>query len=268
MARQARKLSQSGIYHVIIRGINRQVIFEDREDEAKYLKLLRAYRKRCGFALYGYCLMGNHIHLLIKEAERPSIETVNGKDVEVGPGEPLESVFKRIGVAYVSYFNRKYKRVGPLFQDRYRSEAVESDPYFLMALRYIHQNPVKAGLCARPEDYVASSYRDYLSEGANTLAETGFALGMITRDQLIEFTQQANDDCFLDLENASDLPKTDEEAQALMRKLTGCASASEFQKLPRSEREAYFRKLQANGLYISQISRITGCSRQVIYRAL
>ena len=102
MARQARKMSGSGIYHVMIRGINYQSIFEDGEDREKYLQLLRNTRKRCGFALYGYCLMGNHVHLLVKEAAGPSVMTMQGGDVEVGPGEPLESLTSGTVLMYLS----------------------------------------------------------------------------------------------------------------------------------------------------------------------
>ena len=80
MPRQARGKSESGVYHIMIRGINQQIIFEDDEDQEKYLQLLRFYRKRCGFALYGYCLMDNHVHLLVKEAARPSIVTIMEKE--------------------------------------------------------------------------------------------------------------------------------------------------------------------------------------------
>ena len=268
MARRARKASESGIYHVMVRGINRQTIFEDREDEEKYLELLRSYRKRCGFALYGYCLMGNHVHLLVKEAAHPSVLSVNGSDIEIGPGEPLENVFKRIGVSYVTYFNRKYKRVGHLFQDRYKSEPVDSDAYLLMALRYIHRNPIKAGICEKPEEYGSSSYREYINENEEKLTETEFVLGMITKNQLIEYTEQENEDRFLDMEQAEDRPMTDEEAKAAMLQLTGCGSAAEFQKLKKPDKDEFFRKLRQDGINISQIGRITGYSRQVIYRAL
>ncbi len=264
MARRARKASKSGIYHVMIRGINRQTIFEDGKDEEKYLELLRSYRKRCGFALYGYCLMRNHAHLLIKEAAHLSVLSVNGSDIEIGPGEPLENVFKRIGVSYVTYFNRKYKRVGHLFQDRYRSEPVESDAYLLMALRYIHRNPIKAGICEKPEGYGASSYHEYINGNEETLTETDFVLGMITKEQLIEYTAQANDDRFLDMEQAEDRPMTDEEARAAMLQLTGCSSAAEFQTLKKAEKDECFRKIRQEGINISQIGRITGYSRQVI----
>lgn len=266
MARQARSVSASGVYHVMIRGINYQRIFEDDEDQEKYLQLLQIYRKRCGFALYGYCLMGNHVHLLIKEAARPSVITVQGEDVEAGPGEPLEIVLKRIGVAYVRYFNQKYKRVGHLYQDRFRSEPVEDDAYLLMALRYIHRNPVKARICAKPEDYPDSSYRAYLG-GNDALTDTEFVLSIMPRDQLQAFTEQENDDRFIDIEEPG-YPKTDEEAKAAMLALSGCASASEFQRLAKSEREAIFRRLYQEGVNVAQIGRITGYNRKVVYRAL
>lgn len=267
VARQARKASETGIYHVMVRGINYQRIFEDEEDREKYLRLLQINRKRCGFALYGYCLMGNHAHLLMKEAARPSMMTIRGEDVEVGPGEPLDSVLKRIGVSYVMYFNRKYKRVGHLFQDRFRSEPVEDDAYLLMALRYIHRNPVKARMCAMPEEYHDSSYRAYLRGGEDGLTDTGFVLGIMPRDQLKTFTEQENEDRFIDIESR-DLPKTDEEVKAEMLKLSGCATASEFQKLEREKRETAFRGLYRQGVSIAQIGRITGYTRKTIYRAL
>ncbi|MCR5088075.1 MAG: transposase [Oscillospiraceae bacterium] len=268
MARQARKVSRSGIYHIMLRGINQQMIFEDGEDEDKYLELLKIYKKRCGFELYGYCLMGNHVHLLLKEAAKNAVITVNGRDVDAGPGESLETVFKRIGVAYVTYYNRKYKRSGHLFQDRFRSEPVESDAYLLMALRYIHRNPVKAGICILPEEYLKSSYCAYIQDMENTVADPDYVLGMITREQLKEYTVQPNDDQFLDTETADLLPKTDTEAKEVLMKISGCSSSSAFQKLQKPVREAYMRQLNEDGINIAQIGRITGYSRQVVYRAL
>ena len=135
MARQARQQSQSGIYHLILRGINKQVIFEDHEDRGKFLWCLRYYKESGQYQVYGYCLMSNHIHLLIKEGQ-----------------EPIATTMKRIGVSYVSWFNRKYERCGHLFQDRFRSRPVESDEYFLTVLRYIHQNPVQSGETEKAEE--------------------------------------------------------------------------------------------------------------------
>ena len=136
MPRTARLLSTTGFYHVILRGINRQRIFEDEEDYERFLFLLEHYKTICGYELFAYCLMPNHIHILIKEGK-----------------EALSTVFCRIGTSFVYWYNLKYERSGHLFQDRYKSEAVEDDAYFLTALRYIHRNPVKAGLCNDPAEY-------------------------------------------------------------------------------------------------------------------
>ena len=268
MAREARKHSESGIYHIMLRGVNYQAIFEDNEDENKFLEIVRAFKKRCGFELYGYCLMGNHVHLLLREAARNCVITLKGVDYDAGPGETLEQVFKRIGVSYVTYYNRKYKRIGHLFQDRYRSEPVDTEAYLLMALRYIHRNPVKAGMCDRPEQYLRSSYREYLNPDNAALADTEFILGIITRDQLKDYTEQENEDRFLDVAEAANQAKTDEEARKQMAVITGCGSASDFQKLTKAEREACIRQMYQEGFHIAQLGRITGYSRQVIYRAI
>ena len=117
MPRKARTRSSTGIYHIIMRGINRQIIFEDSEDYIQFLESLTRQKETSGIEIYAYCLMSNHVHLLIKEGN-----------------EDLGTVFKRIGSSYVYWYNWKYNRRGHLFQDRYRSEAVEDDGYFLTVI--------------------------------------------------------------------------------------------------------------------------------------
>ena len=119
-----RKISQSGIYHVMLRGINQQQIFESSEDYEKFIQMIEICKTISKFKIFAYCLMGNHIHLLIKQES-----------------EPLEQIFKRMGGRFVYWYNTKYQRSGHLFQDRFKSEPVEDDRYFLTVLRYIHQNP-------------------------------------------------------------------------------------------------------------------------------
>ena len=268
MARQARQKSESGIYHVMLRGINHQRIFEDEEDAAKFMDLLSNYKKRCGYALYGYCLMDNHVHLLIHEAIRPSVLEYKGRDIEAGEGENLEMVFKRLGVAYVAYFNRKYQRSGHLFQDRFKSEPITDDAYLLMALRYIHRNPVKAGICAKPEDYTPSSYWEYLGEKQGRFADVDYVLGIINREQLIQYTNENNNDTFLDAEEKTTVSRTDKEAASMLTEMAGVTSAAAFQKLEKEIRYETMRSLNQAGVNISQISRLTGYSRQTIYRVL
>ena len=127
MPRKARELSRTNIYHVMLRGINRQTIFEDNEDMNCFLTEVRRCKDISDFKLYAFCLMSNHVHLLLETDQ-----------------EPLDMIFRRLGSRYAGWYNRKYGRVGHLFQDRYRSEKVETEQYFLTALRYILQNPMKA----------------------------------------------------------------------------------------------------------------------------
>ena len=133
MPRQARKKSNCGIYHIMLRGINQQQIFEDAEDYERFLDILKDCKEICEFELYAYCLMGNHVHLLIKEKK-----------------EPIEQIVKRIGSRFVYWYNVKYQRKGHLFQDRFKSEPVDTQKYFSTVLIYIHRNPIKAGICAKP----------------------------------------------------------------------------------------------------------------------
>jgi REP element-mobilizing transposase RayT len=217
MPRIARADSAAGIFHVMLRGINRQNIFEDSEDYERFVTCVSDAKKRVGIKVYGYCLMSNHVHLAI--------------------GAPIESVsnsIKRIGVSYVSYYNRKYDRQGPLFQDRFKSEPIEDDNYFLSVLRYIHQNPVKAGLCKRVDIYKWSSYMDYAGTGAG-VTETGLALMMFsekTADQarlFIEFSDIDASGIFIDIGNAAHT--SDESLRKLLVDVCGASSAGEFQAL-------------------------------------
>lgn len=243
MPRAARKKSSTGIYHIMLRGINRQQIFEDEKDREHFLETLESYKDQCGYTIYAYCLMGNHVHILIKEGK-----------------EDLALVFRRIAGSYVYWYNWKYHRCGHLFQDRFKSEPVEDDIYFLTVLRYIHQNPVKARICASAESYKYSSMYEYLS--FPFLVDTDFALSIISKDQFISYHREENDDKCLELEDHFRL--TDVEAKALIIKISKCRTIAEFQLLDRNTRNACIHKLHNKGLSIRQISRLTGISKKIV----
>jgi len=215
LARQARKKSESGIYHIMLRGINRQQIFEDEEDRQRFLETLENYKELCGYTIYAYCLMGNHIHLLLKEGK-----------------EDLTLMFKRIAGSYVYWYNWKYHRCGHLFQDRFKSEPVEDDGYFLTVLRYIHQNPVKAQICKKAEEYEYSSMREYMT--FPILVDTALALSMISPEQFADFHREENNDQCLEMENTFRF--TDEEAKALIIETAKCKTVADFQMLDRGTR--------------------------------
>ena len=175
MPRTARKTSKTGVYHINLQGRNQQPIFKDDEDYNKFLEILKDCKEASGFELYAYCLMGNHVHLIIKVVL-----------------EGLEQIFKRIGARYVYWFNRKYSRTGPLFHDRFKSEPVENAKHFFTMVRDIHQRPVKAQLASALDAYKWSSYKEYA--GRKVLTDTRFAIKMMPRDAFIAFNNEAAGD--------------------------------------------------------------------------
>ena len=242
MARSARIKSESNIYHVMLRGNNRQQIFLDSEDNQHFLDVLVQCREISQFGLYAYCLMGNHVHLLL-----------------CAEAEPLEQVMKRISTRYVIWYNHKYSRIGHLFQDRYKSEAVEDNAYFLTVLRYILNNPVKAGICQKAEDYPWSSAKDYFT--GSGITDTAFAEEMNGREALLEYLKEASEDACMD-----DLPLriSDREAGEIIVKLVGKKNLSACLKAVSDHPERYVRKLRSSGLSIRQICKLTGLSFGIV----
>ena len=242
MPRTASEKSESNIYHIMLRGINRQQIFLDDEDRLRFLDVVEKCRKISKFRLHAYCLMGNHIHLLLQTVE-----------------EPLEQVMKRIGTRYVVWYNSKYSRTGHLFQDRYKSEPVRQDGYFLTVLRYILNNPVKAGICRKPEDYPYSSAADYFTGGGMT--DTAFAESLIGHDELMEYLRQPSDDECMDDEP----PRiNDKAALEIICDIVGIADPAAALKSVSGCPERYIRSLRQAGLSIRQISRLTGLSVGIV----
>lgn len=245
MSRQARKKSSSGIYHIMLRGINQQQIFEDSEDFNKFLQVLKDSKAISEFKIFAYCLMGNHIHLLIQKQK-----------------EPIEQIMKRIATRFVYWYNVKYQRVGHLFQDRFKSEPVENDPYFLTVLRYIHQNPINAGLCKKLESYQYSSYNEYLE--ASDIIDIDFVFDIIDKEEFISFNNENSFDECLDIKNKAVIKVTDEQAQKIIEKYSKCKNVSEFQSLDIKTRDRFLKKFREDGLSIRQISRMTGVSFNIV----
>jgi REP element-mobilizing transposase RayT len=145
MARPLRIEYPGAFYHVTARGNERKDVFKSRADREQFLAYLESASERYGAVIHAYCLMGNHYHLLLET-----------------PAGNLAQIMRHIGGAYTTYFNVKRKRAGHLFQGRYKAILVDKDAYALELSRYIHLNPVRAGIVARPEEYEWSSYRQYI----------------------------------------------------------------------------------------------------------
>lgn len=147
MSRPLRVQYPDAVYHVMNRGAARQKIFLDRVDYDNFLKILSEAWSRWRFEVYAYCLMGNHYHLCLKT-----------------PEPKLSRIMRHVNGIYTQYFNRRYRRDGPLFRGRYKAMLIEADEYLGEVVRYIHLNPIEAGLVKKPEAYEWSSHKKYLSK--------------------------------------------------------------------------------------------------------
>jgi putative transposase len=258
MPREAREKSKTGIYHIIWRGANRQDIFHEEEDRIKFLTVFQKNKINYGISVYAWCLMSNHVHLLIKEGH-----------------ESISVTMKRIGVSYANYYNWKYRTTGHLFQDRFISEVVENKNYFLTVVRYIHQNPVKAGMVTKPDEWKWSSCREYYGNSTfpkNLLNHDPvlrmFATNLTAaRIKFKEFNERKNNDtCLEDTVYRKRL--NDEEARFEIKKLLGDIEIAQVKSLPKIDRNEVLRKVKGiDGLSMRQASRIFGISLSLVFRA-
>lgn len=251
MSRNARQLSSTDTYHVVIRGADHQLLFEEKKDYQKYLEILQLYEAECQFELYAYCLMPNHIHLLIHS-----------------PVTSLGSVFRHVSTTYSSWFNAKYNRTGYLQEGRYFSEPVETEKYLFTVLRYIHQNPIKAGLETVPgETYPWNSFCDYIS-GINDIVNIEYILQLLGGLESFRSLHQiiVEEEC-LDI-NTLRKRLPDDVARDIIRTECNCETVSDFQKLTLLERNGNIILLRKKGLSIRQINRLTGTPKGVIEKII
>lgn len=236
----------------MIRGINQQNIFADDEDHKKFMDILDRYRKKIEYEIYAYCLMGNHVHLLIKE----------GKEI-------LSNTMKRIGTSYVCWYNWQYNRKGHLFQDRYKSEPVLDDAYFLTVLRYIHQNPLKAGLTNHIESYKWSSYTEYTIEPKMVNIKFALALFDKEKDKAIKgfkrFNTQLNSDQCLEVTEKRKTLSDKKIRQLVLNKFD--IDVALFHNAPSQTQTKILKYLkELDGSSLRQLSRLTGFTVNKIFR--
>ena len=162
MARRPRLLASGVLYHVIVRGNHRQKTFLNESDYQAYLERLGRYRKRLAVTVYAYCLMPNHVHLL----------------VETG-SQPLSRFMQGLQQSYTQYFNRKHHKVGHLFQGRYKAIVCDKDEYLLGLVRYIHLNPIRANMVQKLDAYPYSGHRHYVEGRVSEVLEPGRVLDLL-----------------------------------------------------------------------------------------
>lgn len=156
-----------GVYHLIQRGNNREYIFEKTEDKEFLLELIKECKEIMKFEIFGYVIMGNHYHLIIKTSEAP-----------------LRDIMHRINNKFSRNYNTRNKRTGHVFENRYKGILVIDDRYLLSLLRYVHQNPISAHMCKSITDYTWSSDKYYRTNNNQEIVDIDFILNVFANDRM------------------------------------------------------------------------------------
>lgn len=227
----------------MLRGIDKRDLFLRDEDYLKFIDYMKKAKAKADFTIYAYCLMTNHVHLLLK--------TEN---------EELGEIVKRITVGYAQHHNVENGRTGHLFQNRFRSEVVETDKYFLTVLRYIHQNPLKARMVEDMRDYKWSSFKDYLTED-HLIIDSTFALGYFADiKDFTKFMQEANQDECLEYN-----PTKRWQDEELKDYISSHTDMGKLNGLDKKSRDEILKIIKTNTMASNrQLARVTGIGRGVL----
>jgi len=254
MVRVARQGSPTDYYHIMSRGNNRETIFIKKEEKRYYEELLQTQIEGKKISVVAYCLMDNHVHLLINSDLPEMIEAI-----------------RWVNNKFASRYNFKYERVGHVFQGRFKSEIIDTEKYLIQAIRYIHNNPVKAGIVAKPSEYDWSSYNGYLDEAKSLLNEGErqkiLEVFAFSTDEFISFHMEEETEEFLETEE--DLEKEREE------KAKNIISKYQRENLLTGESELYSGKANLEKLIIEllkesrlshrRISELVNVSRGIVH---
>ena len=151
MPRESRNLIGSAFIHNMVQGINKEYIFQREEEKYKYIELMKKYSEKYQVAVISYCIMDNHAHILTFSENIQNI-----------------SLFmKETNTEFAIYYNKTKNRVGYVFRNRFSSKLIYNQKYLLKCIKYIHMNPVKAGISTKEEAYRFSSYKNYISKSGN-----------------------------------------------------------------------------------------------------
>ncbi len=261
MPREARRLSNNKVYHCMIRGVNQQDIFFEEQDYLKFQEIIKRTKQKFLYQLYSYVLMPNHIHLEIKDEN-----------------QKLSQIIHNIATIYAKYFNDKYQRKGHLFESRFLSKNVESQYYILNLIRYIHQNPVKAGISSI-DKYKWSSYSEYFINECidckDKIVDKEEILKMVEEQEKTEVkdffkfnnrTIKFEDSIeLLEFEMRSKLK--DEEVIYFINKKLGISNIQEIQNYNVVKRNKIIQEIKKiKGVTQPQIARILGLSVGIVER--
>ena len=248
----------------MLRGINKQNIFFGEDDCVRMMYILHDAQylvdqngevvsdNMC--TIYAYCILDNHIHILLREGERK-----------------LSDIMRRIGDRYVVGYNRKYDRTGHLFQNRFQSEPVNDIEYFFTLIRYIHRNPVKAMEARSVESYPYSSWNEYVGDKSNVVRvlkpeAIRSVLARYPLEELKQWVNQDVDDNCLDMDSF-EFTMSDKEAGETICELSGCKSVEEFRLLDPATQIHFLLEATEHHVSLRQGSRIGTLSYYMLQKA-
>jgi REP element-mobilizing transposase RayT len=268
MGRGPRIEYKGATYHVIQRGNNKEFIFREDIDKDYFIKHVMEIIDEMGFKIYGYVLMSNHYHFIIQTLK-----------------DPLSKIMHQVNNKYCKYYNYSHTRTGHVFEGRYKGILIEDESYLLSLLRYIHQNPVKAGICSNVEDYYWSSDKFYRAN-IKSFIDTSFILGMISknrREAAKAYRSSMQEDDDTDFDNVKIFGTRKDQApsdilplegmEELDRILAGaCPNREYFYLIKQSSRKryltpfklSYIKKAVESNYSLQQIGRNIGISQESI----
>lgn len=251
LSRLLRTFSNSKIYHIIYKGVNNQDIFYYNSDRKFFLEQLLINKNQFNYQIYSYCLMDNHIHLLIRIED-----------------EFLSRAMQSLAGRYAQYFNYKYERIGPLFQNRFKSKNVENLRCFLEVCKYIHRNPENAKI-SKTEDYNWSSYREYIE--TPKLIDKEILLHYFDNnvDEFVKYTKSNESNNISDYSEFEIIRKlTDDELKEIIMNNFKIDKDEDVIKIFKGKEEEIQKKLlilkEIKSTNKTQISRVTGVSQKIL----
>lgn len=241
--RKSRVYSETGFYHVVIRGVNKQNIFYDNEDRRLFLNLIKKYGKKCNIKIHAFCLMDNHVHLELQDLNKN-----------------ISLFMQCVCSLYARLFNLKYDRIGHLFQERFASEIIKNNEYFLTVFRYIIQNPIKAGICDSI-DYGWNSYKLYKT--INSFVDMSYISSLLGNEEQIK--KFLNGDTQIECLEIELRPSEKKKVTLdLVKRILNTTNPVLASDMPRKFVIEKIRKLRNAGVSIRQIVRITGVPKRIV----
>lgn len=257
MSRLARSNSKirTNAYHILLRGINKQDIFLDKYDKDKFTKCLIETKEKYNYSIYSYVIMNNHVHLNIYDKE-----------------DSMSKIIHKLCTSYGMYFNKKYERVGHIFQNRFKSIGIDTEEYLLNLVRYIHRNPEKDGI-SKLNKYKWSSYNEYINN-SKFITDIDFILDLFdtNRTKAIEKFVQYNqlvDRLHSDAEYEFESRLSDEDANYCIKRILKIKNILEIQNYEKAKKcEIVYKISQIVGISSSQMERLLGINKRTIQRII